>query len=332
MDRADLIRKVQLLLNGAAGRKAIGSMAEAEAFAAKAQQLLMEHGLSMTEVEAAASAQTDPMGETRTAPRRNGQQVYRSVPPWQRTLADAICFSYGGCVLTLYNTSSMIFVGRESARPVMVYVYEQLLEAARRLLRTARKEYNARRGYVEPGFEGSYMIGFSAAIKERLVAERKAMEDRIHAQAKAERKEQQVGTALARVNNEAALAKAWAKATYFPEDTPEEVAAREAERHVHQQAVARAEALEAERRASLTPAQRAKEDAQQRRAEARDDQRAEREWQRSREQEHRQQRRNDQLYGDSEARAQGYQDGKRIAITKGVGGGSGAPTKHVGGN
>jgi len=310
------LARVAKLLNMAAGAKAVGNQHEAEAFAAKVQELLVEHALSMTEVEAAQSAADDPIDETRTAPLRNGRVEYRSALEWQRMLAEAIVHSYGGHLLTLYGSSALIFVGRASTRPVMVYVYETLVTVARRLMRRARKEAREQ-GVWQSGYDGSYMVGFARAIRERLLAERRAMEDRVHAQAKAERRDDAVSTALVRIGAEPQRAREWAQAKYFPPPPPpsaEELAEREEAKARSREWWAAQEAEEAARLAAETPAARAARRERERAQTQRERSRQYKEEEREREREWRQASRR-----VGQAAERGYEDGKAVQITKGVG-------------
>lgn len=305
-DREKLLSKVAKVLNMASGAKALGNIEESAAFAAKAQEMLIRHGLDMTEIEAFNQQDADPMNEEDVNPETYGGKRYAKPLKWQVVLAQSIAEAYGGVSFYWSRSNTMTFVGRNSTRPVMVYVYATLARVGPRLMMKARRDARSE-GIHETGFEGSYMIGFARAISERLEKERRDLETRIHNEAKAAHGDTgKVSTALTRIRNQPDEARVWYQRKHFPPAPPlseEEKARREKE------ANARAErqrlALKNE-----TPEAKKKREKEEAQAEKRY-----RQWQ------EKQSRKSEWASRDvtiDEAVERGYKDGKEIQINKGL--------------
>jgi len=169
----DKIRKLLAKADGAL------TQAEAEAFAAKAQELLVKHKLGMSDVERASEEAEDPIGHTLFDPDNYPGLRWKSRRVlWEERLAGVVAECHFCLLNVLPGSNLLTFIGRESDRKIAAYLYAMLARTAQQL---AEKEYriyarlhNERGWRVPPGFKASFYTGFTHAIAQRLQAARKA--------------------------------------------------------------------------------------------------------------------------------------------------------------
>lgn len=157
-----------------------GSEAEAQLFAAKVQELLLQHKLSLTEVEAEEEAVTQVVGDGLF---RYGPHKSRRVR-WQENLAAILADAFGCKILVGAGSNTMRVIGRELDRELFLWMFRYLAAV---LVRTENSEYwklysrleraagFAGRGATDAtyGFRESYRTGFLNRLHQRL-EERKA--------------------------------------------------------------------------------------------------------------------------------------------------------------
>jgi hypothetical protein len=166
-----LIRKLQAK---AVGAEKIGSIAEAEAFAAKVQELLIQHKLEMSDVELDKQDNEDPIAVTFVDQQAFGIGFKRVRVGWQEQLAYVIAKA-NFCGSLVHPKSNFIwFVGREADREVATFVYGRLVpqmkyqsdwdygQHFRQAIREGSDVTELR------GFKASWLAGAIAAIKQRL--------------------------------------------------------------------------------------------------------------------------------------------------------------------
>lgn len=174
MTQEKLMVRIAKLVAKERGTRELGNEAEAQAFAAKVQELLTRHKLTMTEVELAAQTDDDPMGTTvadggglRGRARRVG---------WQEGLAGVVARAHFCQILVYPGSSRVAFVGRESDREVAVYMWETLSAFANRASRADcrrfRRECKAEdgdalraRGY-KAAWRGAFVAGLGTRYRE----------------------------------------------------------------------------------------------------------------------------------------------------------------------
>jgi Protein of unknown function (DUF2786) len=169
----DLLRK---LMAQADGEKAVGNMAAAQAFAAKAQELLTKHKLEMSDIEFAAEELNEPvLGEEVSANDVMGlnyNYVKRKNDKWVGILLQAIAEA-NFCKVLRKRTGSNKFalVGRASDRQTTTTLYAYLIKAC---LEMAPREadMNDATGDNKRTFISSFKLGFACAISERLQVKR----------------------------------------------------------------------------------------------------------------------------------------------------------------
>lgn len=179
-DRERVLDKLKKMYRHAKSAEAIGSEAEAQAFAAKVQELLSRHKIDMSEVEYQKLDETDPIlwryvdFDSANVPIRT-----RRVE-WQENIADVVCQAYFCKLVLASKGSGLHFVGRgsdaEAAEQVFLYlirVASNLADKAYvRFFFEARAAGNVR---LARGFRASYLRGFAGRLTERFSEERERM-------------------------------------------------------------------------------------------------------------------------------------------------------------
>jgi hypothetical protein len=167
----DLIRKLQAKAESA---QKIGSVAEAEAFAAKVSELLIQHKLSMSEVEIEDQDKTDPIAVTFVDQELYSIGFKKTRVGWQEQLAMVIATANFCGVLVNKKSNYVWFVGREADREVAAFIYGKLVpqmkyhsdwdygQHYREYLRNGEDVTKLR------GFKAAWLAGCIAAIKKRL--------------------------------------------------------------------------------------------------------------------------------------------------------------------
>jgi len=169
-----IIDKIRKLNTQAESARAIGSEAEAQAFASKVQEMLFQHNLSLTEVYT-KSATKDEEEAVRQVfrPSEHGLKDKRTRVKWTEDLAYTVGLA-NFCEVLFHTGSNFIsFIGFQHNVEVAAYVYEVLLRSADRLADAAygeRWRECERMGSVElcRGFRASFMAGFVSRLFVRI--------------------------------------------------------------------------------------------------------------------------------------------------------------------
>jgi hypothetical protein len=178
--RVTLARKIARMLAMAEGAEKIGSLAEAEAFAAKAQELMIRHELSLSDVEQAELASGDPMGMTRVSYAGTHPPLHaRARRAWQEDLAAHLANHFGCSFLVYPGSTDYALIGRLSHRRLAEALITRLCLECFRLARAARPPRGSRISTRD--YRGSFRRGFITAIAHRLQEERARQEAEIRA-------------------------------------------------------------------------------------------------------------------------------------------------------
>lgn len=179
----DVISILGKLISHEKSARSIGSVEEAEAFAAKVQELMFRHKLSMTDVEFAQSENDEPvLTEDLDMEELTGRD-FTTRQTWISILLSAVARANFCRAIIFGGGYSMIF-GRATdcaaAKALFRYLYEAVLEAAPRFTRehcTPEQlaiEYKAW-GYTPATarrlFSQKFKLGFAYAIQTRLAAQ-----------------------------------------------------------------------------------------------------------------------------------------------------------------
>ncbi len=168
MTRDKMIDRIQKLLAHAESAKKLGNEEEAQAFAAKVNELLLTHKLSMSAIEIAAQDTDDVMGEeiVRMGGRKRSQ--------WKEDLASTVARAHFCRILIVTGSDTIWFVGRESDRALAIWVYKYLIEQIDKLgKRGLRRERRAVGNEMAKGFMASYVRGFVHQVSSRYYEERR---------------------------------------------------------------------------------------------------------------------------------------------------------------
>ena len=170
-----MIEKLQKLITHERSARKIGSIAEAESFAAKIQELLFASKLSMSEVEIGCEEQENPVEQ---------QTVAGFKDRWTGLLAVAVAEASFCKCLRSRQGGGLIFIGRETDRQTTVSMFHHLVALGRSICGTELSRYKQTEQYLiessyRPGFARawrmSFLYGYATALATRLSSERKAL-------------------------------------------------------------------------------------------------------------------------------------------------------------
>lgn len=175
-----LKQRIVKLMNMSDGAKRLGNQVEAEAFATKAQALLTQHKLTMSDLDIAKQETDDPIrGEVFDPYYVRGVKPRRTRMFWQEILATAVAKNYFCEILVMPDSNKFIFFGRDSDREVAMYIYHTLISAAERLVkmeyRRAKRAHDGLPGEWSKGFHSSFLMGFAVGINERLIENKRQL-------------------------------------------------------------------------------------------------------------------------------------------------------------
>jgi hypothetical protein len=181
-----VIDRLQKLINHERSARTMGSVAEAEAFAAKIQALLTENKLSMSEVEFATRENEEPIDWEAVDPSEVGFHGKRQRVGWQILMANGIA-SVNTCETVLGRGNKLFFVGRTSDRDVCKVLFLYLLETAKKLaekdalanMNEQRDAFIEEKGYYDArcflawmqDYRKAWYQGFTHTIVQRLETE-----------------------------------------------------------------------------------------------------------------------------------------------------------------
>jgi hypothetical protein len=191
-----LIEKIRKLIAHARSARDIGSLAEAEAFAARIQALLIQHKISMSEIDTENRDAGDPIGHSYT------NLTTKTLEKWVNALAFGIGTNYFCKIvgeISRRNKARIAFVGREADRLAAAGMFDYLHFQAVRLarnyleaktpsiaemmaiceaqsLRPHPRVLVSLRKKLQREARADYLLGFAAAIQARLTESKKALE------------------------------------------------------------------------------------------------------------------------------------------------------------
>jgi hypothetical protein len=179
-DRDKIIDKLKKMMAHAKSAEAIGSEAEAQAFATRVQQMIAQHMIDQSELEREEEQLINEI--VSESPGWKQVRVRRKRVPWLNTLAT--CVADGNfCSLLISPKSSQVwFVGRKSNVELAIEVYTRLVDLAESI---ADKEYvkffyecrdNGDQTAAR-GFRQSFLEGFARRMKMKYWEELKNIED-----------------------------------------------------------------------------------------------------------------------------------------------------------
>lgn len=173
MTQEKLLDKLAKLKAMADSAKAIGSEAEAQAFAEKLQQMLLDHDLKMTDIEFSDRDRDEPIEERMIDYSKFPDVKVRGARvQWMETLAAVIAKAHFCQIMVLPNSSRLGLIGRASHIAVAEFMIVTLQRAAESIAdkEYVRYFYECRdRGDVTQarGFRAAFLMGFITRLKIR---------------------------------------------------------------------------------------------------------------------------------------------------------------------
>lgn len=186
-EQEKIVEKLRKLIAMERSARDIGSIAEAEAFASKIQELLSTHKLEQSEVELSEQEESDPIDMEEVATDEAGFKSVGKKVMWQLHLADGIAKA-NGCKLIGTRTNRVIFAGRQSDRELCKILFIYILELAKDMNERAAKQYKRetlkgvqqlygsmdidprKLRLLQKEFKQSWYTGFSDSVKARFIA------------------------------------------------------------------------------------------------------------------------------------------------------------------
>lgn len=176
-----LLDKLQKLKAHAESAEKIGSMEEAEAFAAMLNRLLLKHKLEMTDIDLKREEESEPIQEFDIDYTKYPDIEVKKVRiEWQERLAGIIARAHF-CRIVVNRYSSRIgIIGRKSDVEIAEYMIITLIRATLNLAKKEHSKYAWECYKVDKstararGFKRSFIDAFIRRIDERFEAERNA--------------------------------------------------------------------------------------------------------------------------------------------------------------
>jgi hypothetical protein len=187
MTQAKLLDKLAKMKAMAEGAAAIGSEAEAQAFANALQRMLIEHKLKMTDIEFAAQDKEQPIVQRRMDADKYDFRERKARIRWIEQLGCIVADAHFCKMLLHGNSTRYSFVGREEDIAVAEYLFITLYRAAEKISEREYGKYRnsqrkkmiqalgdeGRRGKMPHayGFKESFLEAFVSRLKHRLEEE-----------------------------------------------------------------------------------------------------------------------------------------------------------------
>jgi hypothetical protein len=200
-DRERAIDRVRKSLAQAASAEAIGSLNEAEAFAAFAQKIMIAHKLSLSDLDSKTDDANIGDEYFNVAVVLDWKKSDKGREMWLQRLTSGICRANFCKMWYVPGSKTVKIIGRDTDREVVKYMLTVLAREAERLavLHERKARLSAMRAGqpmpVQP--KKSFLLGFADAIYTKLTF---VMEEATRAA---------TGTALVRLNNQIAPVNQW---------------------------------------------------------------------------------------------------------------------------
>lgn len=169
-DRDKVIEKLLKIKAHAESAAKIGSEAEAEAFAAMLQQLLLKHKIELTDLEVEQEEADEPVDKY--AVDWQDVRVRANRVMWIERLAGVVARAYFCRTLVHPGSSRITLVGRRSDAAVAEFMIVTLTRLAQKLAKKERDKVYRQDRAASAGFQSSFLKSFIVRIAERFEEER----------------------------------------------------------------------------------------------------------------------------------------------------------------
>jgi hypothetical protein len=166
-----MIAKLRKLKAHAESAAKIGNEAEAQAFAAMFQQLLLKHKLGLTDIEFDAEAAQEKIERHWVDWETHEVRVRKNRVLWIEQLASIVARAYFCRIIVLPGSSNIELIGETSHVEVAEYVLVTLVRLADRMSKLERDKVYRRDRAAADGFRQSFLNGFINRLAVRLKEE-----------------------------------------------------------------------------------------------------------------------------------------------------------------
>lgn len=168
MNRSEIVEKIRKLIAHEQSARSIGNLAEAEAFAAKIQALMLDYKLSVDDVE----LQADPLGDEQAAAARPA----RSAQTWSYRIAAAVARAFFCRAISHRGSNAVTFAGRSMDRAMAADMWRFLTNVATSFFTKDLPALKKLRRNMSPHkLRDRYLQGFAIAIASRLARDREVV-------------------------------------------------------------------------------------------------------------------------------------------------------------
>ncbi len=175
MTLSKVIEKLRKIKAHSESAEKIGSMDEAEAFAAMFQQLLLRHKLEATDIEFEEEEKEEPV-EEHIVEWQDIQFGHKRVG-WVERLASIVAKAHFCRIMVCSGSSRITLVGRQSDIEIAEFMLVTLVRIADKLVRKECRKYRKENpGANTKGYRVSFMRGFIERLAERYREERHSAE------------------------------------------------------------------------------------------------------------------------------------------------------------
>lgn len=166
MNSERIIDKIKKLIRHEQSARVCSTPQEAEAFAARIQELLIKHKIEMSEVRVDDEPEEKVGEETVAAGRTIRYGRGASVPAADSRLMRVVAEAHFCQAIGIPQSNTVLVVGAEEDRAVAVEMFRFLVGTMKRLARVEEEKTRARRHSVRK-FKPYFYRGFTAAVVRR---------------------------------------------------------------------------------------------------------------------------------------------------------------------
>ena len=177
-----LLDKLAKIQAHAESAKKIGSEAEAEAFAAMLQQLMLKHKIAMTDIQFANLDKDEPICRHEMDYRKGGVPSKKARSAWQEELALIVAQAHFCRILVKSRTNRVTMVGRESDCAVAEYTFMVLTRAITQLSNKSYDQFyyqceKTGETHLAAGYKRSFIDAFVTRLAQRFYEEKEQTEN-----------------------------------------------------------------------------------------------------------------------------------------------------------
>lgn len=166
-----LIERIRKLYAKAESAKAIGSEAEAAAFYAGVQKMLLKHKLDAAILTFEEKERVDPLEREWVDWKVYGVDQKRKRIAWIENLAASVAAAHFCRMVVMSKTNNIMLVGRSTDRQVATFVLGRLVRQGEELAEAGywRERYKSQKQghYTTGGYKSAFLYGYVQRIKER---------------------------------------------------------------------------------------------------------------------------------------------------------------------